>query len=97
LYRARKLKLKSAPIETKVIPPTLLCQYESVFLFERRKGSAAPGRAFFGFFLCTSKERNPPAVLGTASKHAGEARSTKLKAAHQAAFNFIRRVTAKNA
>ena len=25
-----------------------------------------PGRAFFGFFLCTSKERNPPAVRGTA-------------------------------
>jgi len=34
---------------------------------EKRKGSsAAPGRAFFGFFLCTSKERNPPAVRGTA-------------------------------
>jgi hypothetical protein len=24
------------------------------------------GRAFFGDFLCTSKERNPPAVRGTA-------------------------------
>ena len=34
---------------------------------EERKGmSRAPGRAFFGFFLCTSKERNPPAVRGTA-------------------------------
>jgi hypothetical protein len=27
LYRARKLKLKSAPIETKVISPDLRCQY----------------------------------------------------------------------
>jgi hypothetical protein len=33
---------------------------------ERRGMSRAPGRAFFGFFLCTSKERNPPAVRGTA-------------------------------
>jgi hypothetical protein len=33
---------------------------------KRGEPSRHPGRAFFGFFLCTSKERNPPAVRGTA-------------------------------
>src|SRR3989344_3264140 len=44
----------------------------------RRRGSVRhPGRAFFGFFLCTSKERNPPAVRGTAISFSPSAKPTQ--------------------
>ena len=39
-------------------------------------GGSAP--APWVSFLCTSKERNPPAVRGTASKYAAEGGSTKM-------------------
>jgi len=66
-----------------------------------KEGSRAPGGLFFrGFLLAEQKKwtqgagAEPPAIMRLS---AGEARSTKSKAAHQAAFDFIRRVTAKNA
>jgi hypothetical protein len=50
--------------------------------------SAALGRAFFGFFLCTSKERNPPAVRGTAISLLSCAQRTQLSFRESATHKY---------